>query len=332
MRYIFEYITVVIQDRFGRIIDYVRISLTDRCNLRCRYCMPSAGIKKFSHGDILRFEEIERIIRIFKESGINKFRFTGGEPLLRKGTIDFLGKLEIENFYLTTNLAIPNTDIEKLNNTGLSGINISCDSLKPHRYQYITRQGNIEVFLDNFKRLNIPKIKINVVVIKGFNDDEILDFIEFANRYNVAVRFIEKMDFNSADSSAIPDKKKEEISFISLSRVRDNLIREGIIEAEQFITDNSVAQYYKLKNHEGKVGFITHISNPFCGSCNRIRIKANGELKLCLFDRKNYNLRDLLRKERNDEIIKKQILEIIKRKHENPISTKSGESAAEIGG
>ncbi len=327
----------MIRDSFGRKIEYLRVSLTDRCNLRCRYCMPISGVKKFSHDDILRFEEIERIIRIFSELGVKKFRFTGGEPLVRKGALDFLEKLSIGNFYITTNLALPNLDIERLNRIKLSGINVSCDSLKPERYRYITRWGDLSTFIRNFERLRVPNIKINVVVIKGVNEDEILDFIRFADSHNATVRFIEKMDFSSGDIYGFTFGKevidwREKNGFVSLTEVKNRLVEEGIIENRRVLEGNSVAEYHKLIGFKGKVGFITHVSNAFCGRCNRLRIKANGQLKLCLFDRRNFELKGLLRSGASDESVKEWIEEKVKEKYREPITNISSETAAEIGG
>jgi cyclic pyranopterin phosphate synthase len=312
----------MLKDKYGRVIDYIRISLTDRCNLRCRYCLPEEGIKKFKHTAILTFEEIERLIKIFQELGIKKFRFTGGEPFVRKGTIDFFEKLQLKNFYVTTNLAIQGLNIERINELqNLSGINISCDSLKPEKYEYITRRGKLETFIENIRKLRIKNLKINVVVIKNFNEDEIINFINLGIKYNATVRFIEKMNF-------IDDK----LYFVSLTEIKNSLIKNGIIFPDNKRENNSVARYYPLKNKKGKVGFITPISNPFCATCNKIRVKANGDIKLCIFDRKNFSLRDLMRRENDDEKIKNRLQKIIKNKHEKPPIKKGNETIAKIGG
>ncbi len=320
----------MLKDGFGRKIEYLRVSLTDRCNLRCRYCMPVEGVRKCRHEDILRFEEIERIVRIFSELGVKKFRFTGGEPLVRKGALGFLERLSINNFYLTTNLALPGLDIERLNRVRLSGINVSCDSLRPERYRYITRWGDLDTFLDNFGRLRLPNVKINVVVMKNFNEDEIVDFIHFAVSHNATVRFIEKMDFSSGDIYESPFGG--ESGFVSLAEIKNRLVEMGIIEGKGLSQGNSVAQYYRLTKFNGKVGFITHISNAFCSRCNRVRIKANGELKLCLFDERNFDLKGLLRSGVSDELVKRWIEERIREKYREPITSVSTETAAEIGG
>jgi GTP 3',8-cyclase len=309
------------QDKFNRKIDYLRISLTDRCNLRCRYCMPEEGVDKFHHRDILRFEEISRILRITQELGINKFRFTGGEPLLRKGVLDFFETLPDGDYNITTALALDGLEIERINQLNFSALNISCDSLKPEKYRFITRRGDLSVFLSNLKRVKVDNLKINVVVIKGFNEDEIVDFIEFADRYRATVRFIEKMDFVTG-----------ELKFSSLTEIKSDLIEAGIIEPEGFRINNSVSEYHSLTNNGGRVGFITPISRHFCDTCSKIRLKANGELKLCVFDGDNYNLRRILRSEPDDDLVKKWLTDVIQLKPFEPVVRMNLETMAEIGG
>jgi len=309
------------QDKFNRKIDYLRISLTDRCNLRCRYCMPEEGVEKFNHRDILRFEEINRILRMSRELGIKKFRFTGGEPLLRKGVLDFFETLPDGDYNLTTALAIDGLEIERINQLNFSSFNISCDSLKPEKYRYITRRGDLSIFLSNLNRVKVDNLKINVVVIKGFNEDEIVDFIQFADRYRATVRFIEKMDFVAG-----------ELKFSSLTEIKKDLIETGIIEPEGFRINNSVSEYYSLTNNGGRVGFITPISRHFCDNCSKIRLKANGELKLCVFDRDNYNLRRILRSEPDDDLVRKWLRDVIQLKPFEPVVRMNLETMAEIGG
>ena len=308
-------------DSFGRIIDYLRISLTDRCNLRCRYCMPEEGVEKFQHRDILSFEEINRVLRITRELGITKFRFTGGEPLLRKGVFEFFESLPAGDYNITTALAIDGLDIERINRLNFSGLNVSCDSLKPEKYHYITRRGDLNIFLSNLERVRVNNLKINVVLIKDFNEDEVLDFIEFAEKLQVPVRFIEKMDFSTAD-----------MEFSSLTELKNRLIKDGVIKPEGFRINNSVSEYHYMTGSGGKVGFITPISRHFCATCTKIRLKANGEIKLCVFAGDNYNLRDILRSEPDDEVIKKWLTEIIQFKPFEPASRRNLETMAEIGG
>ncbi len=309
----------MLKDNFGRVIDYVRISVTDRCNLRCRYCMPEEGIKKFPHGEILSFEELARLIKILRGAGIKKFRFTGGEPFVRKGAIDFFETIDFP-FHITTNLTAPGLDISRINGLKLESINVSCDTLKPEKYRYITRWGDLRVFLKNFGRLNVKNIKLNVLVIKNFNEDEITDFIKFAMDSGASVRFIEKMDF-------IDDG----LEFLPLTKIKKRLIENGIID-ETPIEDAGVAVYHKIKNSESKVGFITPESDPFCHRCGKIRLKANGDIKLCLFDKSSYSVKELLRDGTSDGEIQKWLEKIVKNKRFAPSTKKGFETIAQIGG
>ncbi len=309
------------RDGFDRTIDYLRISLTDRCRLRCRYCMPAQGVEKFSHADVLRFEEIERVIRIFRELGFVKFRFTGGEPLVRKGVLDFLERLPFPGYYLTTSLAVEDLEIDRINRLPMAGLNVSCDSLKPDRYRWITRRGDLSVFLRNLEGIRARNLKLNVVVMQGFNEDEIEDFIDFARKHRATVRFIEKMDFASGGPG-----------FSSLAEIRDRLVEKGVIEPEGRHIHNSVSCYHELRGRRGKVGFITPVSRHFCPDCSKIRLKANGEIKLCVFAGENFNLRDRLRSEPDDRVIREWLAGLIARKPFRPEGPRTRETMAEIGG
>ncbi len=283
--------------------------------------MPARGVKKFSHRDILSFEEIERVIGICRELGFVKFRFTGGEPLVRRGTVDFLEKLPPGNWNLTTNLAVENLDLDRLNRLPLAGLNVSCDSLRPDRYRWITRVGELSIFLENIAGVRNENLKLNAVVMKDFNEDEVEDFIDFGEQHRATVRFIEKMEFASGGPE-----------FSSLATVRERLISRGIIEAEGRHLDNSVAYYHDLRGRPGKIGFITPVSRHFCPTCSKIRLKANGDIKLCVFAPENFNLRDLLRSEPDDRALRDRLTELIARKPFRPEGPRTRETMAEIGG
>ncbi len=306
-------------DSFGRKISYLRVSLTDRCNFRCRYCMDEEGIKNLSHSEILTYEEILSMIEIFRTLGVEKFRFTGGEPFARKGVMDFFERLDIP-FHITTNLTMPSLDIDRINKLKIASINVSCDSLKPGKYRFITRRGHLETFLANFRKLRVKNKKLNVVLIKNFNDDEALDFIKFAAESDSDVRFIEKMDFI-----------KDGLDFAPLPPLVENLTATGIIEEESFNEPGGVAVYHKLKNSNRRVGFISSVTAPFCGRCGKIRIKANGDLKLCLFDEISFNIRNVLKNGADDEI-RDFIYGIIQRKGEFPDVRRGMEPIAQMGG
>jgi len=270
-------------DGFGRKISYLRLSVTDRCHLNCRYCVPSGKRKYIDDEKILAYDEIGRIVNLFRKLGIGKIRLTGGDPLVRSGIFDFLETIDRSDVYLTTKLAHPDLDIEKLNVLNLAGINLSCDSLKPDRYASITGGGDMNVFLKNVERLKNRNIKLNVVAMKGFNDGEILDFISFGKERSITVRFIEKMDII-----------KDSLLSFPLEEMKKNLVERKIISASGRRCSGSPAVYHSISNGTGRVGFIAPDSEPFCTSCNRIRIKADGGMKLCFYGA-SYSIREMLK-------------------------------------
>jgi len=281
--------------------------------------MKAGGIEKFAHGDVLTYEEILELIKILRDLGVEKFRFTGGEPFVRKGAMEFFEKIDFP-FHITTNLCAPGLDMNRLNKLKLASINVSCDSLGEDRYAFMTRGGRLDVFLSNFSRLRAKNKKLNVVLIKNFNEDEVTDFIRFASEFSATVRFIEKMDFIG-----------DSLDFVSLLPVERKLIKKGILKEESFNDNGSVARYHKLANSAGRTGFITPVDMPFCGGCDKIRIKADGDLKLCIFDKKNFGLRDALRAG-GDDSFKRFIEDAVKKKKKFPAVRKGGETPACVGG
>ena len=295
-------------DSYGRNINYLRISITDLCNLRCRYCMPEEGIGKKGHKDILSVEEIIEIARVFTSLGINKVRLTGGEPLVRRGILDIVkgvGKLEgIEDFAMTTNGILLKKYARDLKILGLNRVNISLDTLNGEKYSHITRGGHLEDVLEGIneaKKAGLNPIKINTVLTKGINDTEIEDLIYWAEREGLDIRFIELMPIGEA-------AKFESSYFISNSIVLEKLPELIKIEKEDI---SSPANYYKLPNGKSKIGLINPISCKFCKYCNRMRITAQGKLKPCLHSKEEIDLKTPLR---NGEDIEKIILDAIYRK------------------
>ncbi|MBU3958076.1 MAG: radical SAM protein, partial [Nanoarchaeota archaeon] len=280
--------------------------------------MSEEGITNLSHSEILTYEEILRMTEIFRTLGVEKFRFTGGEPFARKGVMDFFERLDAP-FHITTNLTVPSLDIDRINKLKIASINVSCDSLQPGKYRFITRLGHLETFLENFRKLRVRHKKLNVVLIKNFNDDEALDFIKFAAEAEADVRFIEKMDFLN-----------DRLDFAPLAPLEKNLIELGIIEEESFNEPGGTARYYKMKSSNERVGFISSETAPFCGRCGKIRIKANGEMKLCLFDENSFNIRNIL-KDGDDSGIRDFIYGIIQRKGKSPGIRRGMEPIAQIG-
>jgi len=288
-----------LKDNFGRRHNYLRISLTDKCNLNCIYCNPTrSAIKSIPHSDILSFDEILRLIDIFvNKFGINKLRFTGGEPFARKGVMDFFSLLapviKGHNIYtgITTNGTLLKDKLSFLKEHEIHNLNISLDSLNKETFKRMTGSSefdNIITAIDEALSIGFDNLKINVVVIRGINDNEILDFTQFAADKNINVRFIEFMPFT--------DNQWNESSFISYQEMMTKIATGFKLELNEE-NDKSVSKDYNITGSRGMVSFISSVSDHFCGSCNRLRITADGHMKLCLFSAKNegLDLKSLLR-------------------------------------
>lgn len=293
------------KDKYGREIDYLRISLTDRCNLRCIYCMEEDNNIFFEEEDKLTKDEILKIVSASAKLGVKKIRLTGGEPLVRKDIIELMNGINnikgIEGIYLTTNGVLLLEKVEALKNAGLKGVNISLDSLKEEMFRDLTRIGELKkVLLSIEKCLELGiKVKLNTVMIKGKNDNEILDFINLTLKKNLDVRFIELMPIG------VGGKFKGVSNEDILSLIKDNY---NDIEEVNRIKDGGPASYVKLKNSKGKIGFISAISNCFCEECNRIRLTSEGFLKQCLHFNYGIDLKQLLRNGASED----DILNVIK--------------------
>lgn len=299
------------KDQFGRKINYLRISVTDLCNLRCIYCMPKEGIPKIQHEDILSVEEIEEIVKVFVKLGVNKIRLTGGEPLVRKGILDIverIGKLEgIRDFAMTTNGLLLKEYAKDLKALGLKRVNISLDTLDDKKYSSITRIGSLQRVMKGIeaaKEVGLTPIKINTVLVGGFNDDEIEDLVRLTEKEEIDVRFIELMPIGEAIKLKADHFLSNEIV---LQRV-PNLIK---IDGED---PSSPAVYYKLPNGKGKIGLINPVSCKFCKNCNRVRLTSQGKLKLCLHSDVEIDLREALRR---GQAIEKIIMDAISKKPES---------------
>ena len=299
------------KDSFGREINYLRISLTDRCNLRCKYCMPEDGVSKFSHDEILTLEELYEIIKVFVELGINKIRFTGGEPLVRKGVVGLISKVSrlhgVKDIAMTTNGILLKKYARDLKDAGLNRVNISLDTLDEDKYRAITRGGSLSKILEGIeeaKKVGLTPIKINTVLIGGFNDDEIESLVGLTAKENIDLRFIELMPIGEAANWA-----KE--NFISNNRILEKVGNLIPVPREDI---SSPAVYYKLPNGKGKVGIINPISCKFCENCNRVRLTSQGRLKLCLHSDNEIDIRRALK---NGQDLKKLILDSIGKKEES---------------
>ena len=275
-------------DRFGRPITYLRISVTELCNLRCRYCMPEEGVCKKSHFDMMTEDETILAVEAAASLGITKLRITGGEPLVKRNIVSICRRAAavagIEEVCLTTNGILLPRLAKDLREAGVSRLNLSLDTLDPEKYAYITRIGSLEDFragLDAALKAGFEKLKINTVLIGGFNDDEIVPLAELTKQYPVDVRFIELMPmYDSGDF----DRK----AFVPYTKVLEQLP-----EAAEIEPDGGVAKLYRLPGAQGSIGLISPVSAHFCGSCNRLRLTADGKLKPCLHSAEEYALKGL---------------------------------------
>lgn len=280
-------------DSFGRKHDYLRISLTERCNLRCFYCMPEDGVPLRDKKEFMTSEEVIEIAKTFVSLGITKIRLTGGEPLIKKDApniIRELGKLPVE-LAITTNGVLVDRFIDVFKEAGIKSVNVSLDSLKEGRFNMISRRNYFQRIMENIQLLidNDFKVKLNVVVIKGLNDIEIIDFVRWTIEHKVDVRFIEFMPFDGNNWNW--DKK------VSYQEIM-SIIYESFGKNQVFkIADkqNDTAKNYRLINSEGTFGIISSVTNPFCDTCNRIRLTADGKIKNCLFSQGETDLLTLLR-------------------------------------
>jgi len=292
----------MLKDSYGRIHNTLRISVTDRCNFRCFYCKPAEGVTWNSRNDILSFEEITRLVRIFAELGINKVRLTGGEPLLRMSIeklIQRFSKIKgIQKIGITTNGYRLEEMTDALKQSGLTLLNVSLDTLREYRFKEISGLGNSPLYrvlsgIEKAINAGFDEVKINTVVIKGFNDDEILDFVDFAKDKDVHLRFIEFMPFFS--------NGWHEEKYIPNEKVKRKIQRS--YKLFPLFDGSNIAVNYTIAGHKAKVGFVSSNSAPFCRDCSRLRLTADGKLKLCLFDDSDYDLKNLLRKGADDVVI-----------------------------
>ena len=283
-----------LSDSFQRPINYLRISVTDRCNLRCVYCMPQEGITLMSHYDILSYEEIFTLVKAAAELGINKVRLTGGEPLVRAGLPDLVRMLAgietIDDISLTTNGILLAQHAAELKEAGLQRVNVSLDTLQPERFRQITRCGNLADTLKGIEvaaAVGLNPVKINMVVMAGVNDDELPDFAAKTIGDGWHVRFIELMPTNGDE----PVNSK----LVSVSEMRKRIESMGKLEPWKVEVGNGPAKYFRLPGATGTIGFITPVTEHFCYQCNRLRLTADGKLRLCLLNEDEIDLREPLR-------------------------------------
>jgi len=319
-------------DNFNRVINYVRISITDRCNLRCKYCTESL-VPFIPHDDILRYEEIIRFVRISASLGVRKVRLTGGEPLRRKGLPHLLSEINaispIEDISLTTNGVELASMVEELRDAGLRRINVSLDTLKRERFEFITGVDafdKVMASIEAAKEAGLNPVKINTVIIKGFNDDEILDFAGFAVERDLQVRFIEFMPFGDGWDS----------TKVLTSAYLEDLIRSEYDLLPSQSSHRGPAKMFRFPGGTGQIGFISPMSSHICNECNRIRLTPDGKLKPCLFSDAEYDVKALLRGRATDEEVADFIRNVVGAKPEKKFETgtikKCQRSMRNIGG
>ncbi len=321
-------------DPFGREMNYLRLAITDRCNMRCLYCMPAEGIPLNSRDSILQFEEMEQLIQIFQDLGVNKLRITGGEPFVRKGLLEFLirvNKFEgINSINITTNAVFIGDIISDLEQLKIGSLNISLDSLKKDRFFEVTRRDEFDIVIENIDKAiksAIP-VKLNMVVLAGINDDEILSFTRLAKDNFIEVRFIEQMPFSGGPASE---------SIISANKILDILRQQSPLLYEQSLP-NSTARIFHNPGYKGTIGIIAGYSRTFCSSCTRLRITPEGMLKTCLYDRGAVNLKEMLRSGKTDLQIKNAIIMAVQNRAKDGFESQerynqnSNLSMAQIGG
>jgi cyclic pyranopterin phosphate synthase len=272
------------KDQYQREISYLRVSITDLCNLRCRYCMPE-GVCQKSHNDILSFEEITEIVTAAAQLGVKKVRITGGEPLVRRGVVDLCRMVAavpgIREVALTTNGTLLEEYAQPLKEAGVNRVNISLDTLQPDRYRDITGRGNLEDALRGIEaahKAGLAPLKVNTVLIGGFNDDEISNFVELTRNRPIELRFIELMPMGGAFG-------KE--AYLPGDEVLRRVSELQPVETEK----GSVARLYRLPDGQGKVGLISPLSRHFCATCNRLRLTSEGNLKPCLHSNQEISIR-----------------------------------------
>lgn len=310
-----------LSDSFHRPISYLRVSVTDRCNLRCVYCVPPQGVQHISPHQVLRYEEIIRIVEAARNLGITKVRVTGGEPLVRSGIVDFIHMLAsvegIQDIAITTNGVLLGKYAHDLRKAGLKRVNVSLDTLRPDRFRHITRGGRIEDVLEGLKaaeEAGLSPIKINVVAMQGFNHDEVQDFGRLTQEREWHVRFIELMPMGQGDQGRLDDLETMadtprcvspdfhrlleeghiQDGFLSIAQVRDLLEPLGGLTPSE-VLGNGPARYYRLPQARGTLGFISPVSEYFCSNCNRLRLTADGRLRPCLLAEHEVDLRNSLR-------------------------------------
>ena len=287
-------------DNFNRHLNYLRISITDRCNLQCRYCEPRDLIPKLSHTDILTYEEILRLVRVATRLGISKVRITGGEPLVRKGVYEFLHELTategLKDVSLTTNGVLLKDNLEKIQAAGISRINISLDTLNPTKYHEITGRDEFDRVwqgIEKAHQMGFYPIKLNIVALKGINEEEFVAMAQLSFHYPFHIRFIEYMPIGRSDFNAD--------SLLLAPEIKSRISHLGNLATVQEDEHDGPARRYKYEDAIGEIGFIPALSQHFCNKCNRLRLTASGQLRPCLLSDHQEDLKEAIRQDCSDQ-------------------------------
>jgi cyclic pyranopterin phosphate synthase len=311
-------------DRFGRRVTSLRISVTDRCNFRCQYCMPEEGMQWLERDSLLSFEEIARLVRVFASLGVSHLRLTGGEPLMRKELWNLIAMVRpidgIRDVALTTNGTFLREQASKLAGAGLDRINVSLDSLQAATFRALVRRDEMAATLEGIQealRVGLRPVKINVVLIRGVNEGEVLDFARLARSGPYIVRFIEFMPIGKDDGWSM-DK------VVSTAEVLAAIGREFPVVPLDRRDGIAPAERYAFADGKGEIGFISSVSEPFCGDCNRVRMTADGKLRTCLFSLVETDLRALLRGGAADADIAAAVIDAVLKKEEGHLINRPG--------
>ena len=312
-------------DNHGREINYLRLAVTDRCNLRCFYCMPENGIKYMNRKDLLSFEEMTRLIRVFGDLGVSKIRITGGEPFVRKGIMSFLkgiSELEtIKEINITTNGTFTVEQIPALEKMGIKSVNLSLDSLDSQRFFDITRRDLFDQVMTTYRKLVDSKIRVktNMVVMDGRNIEDIYPMLELTKHDDVSVRFIEEMPFNGTEgqgnATIWPAKK-------IMTYIEEKYTHQKMVDPPA-----STSLNYKIPGYVGSFGIIPAYNRNFCGSCNRIRLTPQGTLRTCLYGEGQVNFRDLIRGGVTDEVLGDHLIKVVGKRAKDGFEAEKSRSA-----
>lgn len=312
-------------DNHGREINYLRLAVTDRCNLRCFYCMPENGIKYMNRKDLLSFEEMTRLIRVFGDLGVSKIRITGGEPFVRKGIMSFLKGVSelatIKEINITTNGTFTVEQIPALEKMGIKSVNLSLDSLDSQRFFDITRRDLFDQVMTTYRKLVDSKIRVktNMVVMDGRNIEDIYPMLELTKHDDVSVRFIEEMPFNGTEgqgnATIWPAKK-------IMSYIEEKYTHEKMVDPP-----TSTSLNYKIPGYVGSFGIIPAYTRTFCGSCNRIRLTPQGTLRTCLYGEGQVNFRDFIRGGVTDEVLGDHLIKVVGKRAKDGFEAEKSRSA-----